>query len=114
MMTRSFLLDLFSLEKIFESFNNVNSEDKVYNMVANNCASLLIEMFLDLGIDPTDKSITTYAANHLFINANSYMMDGLSQNDFRLALEDNSSVKDDQYTNIEDFVKAYIDEQVNS
>jgi hypothetical protein len=105
-------LGSFSLGKIFDSFNNASSEGKLYDMVAHNCGSLLIEMALELGIDPTDKSIATFAANHLFDNANSFMLDGLSQHDFRLALEDNANVKDHQYATIEGFVKTYIDERV--
>jgi hypothetical protein len=102
----------FSLEKIIESFNKAMSEEKVYDLVSHNCGSLLIEMFLELGIDPTDKSIVTYAANHLFDNANSFMIGGLSENEFRLALEGNSNLQDDEYTIIEDFVSKYIRERV--
>jgi hypothetical protein len=103
---------VFPLENIFGAFEKAKSDNTVYDLVSHNCASLLIEMFLELGIDPTDKSIVIYASNHLFDNANSFMMDELSQNDFRLALEDNANLEEDQYAIIEDFVKAYIDEQV--
>jgi hypothetical protein len=107
----SLTLGSFSLGTIVESYNNARSETKVHDLISHNCAGLLIEMGLELGIDPTDKSIATYATNHLSSNANGYMMDGLSDNDFRLAME-NTNSNNDQYTVIEDFVKNYISERV--
>jgi hypothetical protein len=98
----------FTLGEIVESFDQAKSDEKFYDFESYNCGSLLIEMALKLGIDLTDKSIATYAANQLFDNASSYMMDGLSETDFRSATE----LKDYQHSIIEDFVNFYIAERV--
>jgi hypothetical protein len=102
----------FPLGKIVASFDEAKSEKTVYDFVTHNCGTLLIEMALELGIDPTDKSVATYAANHLSKYASSSTIKKLSENDFRSATENNSNLNDEQYTMIEGFVQNYIEERV--
>ena len=55
------VLGTFDLGTLVEAFNNAPvGASKKYNLFLNNCAGVLINMVLHLGIDPTDRKIIKF------------------------------------------------------
>jgi len=72
----SLFLGLFQLSVILDAFTSASIQNSgtKYDFFANNCASFLISMGLELGINPGDKKITSFIAQQI---SSEFVMDNL-------------------------------------
>jgi len=63
----SLILGSFPLSTILEAFKtaSVKNNGTEYDFLVNNCASFIISMGLELGIDPSDTKIISFMAQHI-------------------------------------------------
>ena len=99
------------MKEITNSFDLAEIDNhKVYDVVTNNCASLLINMGRNLGINPSDRKIlkiSSFVARNLSkgLSGRDAIIENMSKSEQGMAIIENN---DDADSVIEELVVSYI------
>jgi len=106
----SLFLGLFQLNVILDAFTtaSVQNSGTKYDFFANNCASFLISMGLELGINPGDKKITSFIAHQI---SSEFVMDNLLATSAG-KIHTNAFDGDNADVVVEEFISDYIYQRI--
>jgi len=103
-------LDSFPLSTILDAFTtaSVKNSGTEYDFLVNNCATFIISMGLELGIDPSDTKIISFIAQQI---SSEFILNQLSEVDAGKVHTDIYDGQNDAVV-VEDFISNYIHERI--
>jgi len=107
---KSLILGLFPLNVIVDAFTtaSVKSSGTKYDLLQNNCASFLISIGLELGIDPANKEITSFVADQISTEfVMNQFLEEIDGTDFTKTIDSNNFA-----VAVEEFISNYVQERI--